>query len=174
MLGSTGVGIGGNAAVTTGPGGVNRFSSPVDTSGLKPGTQTITVNNMIGDLAKGDYRAGTVKGTATFTLKGIYLGADTPVQPTITKDDYIRINAIGNRSVGDQFLITGTTSLPVGTTLIWEIMPDTGTLPTGLDLNATGIMANNAVTKGDGTSNRISLAVDMSGYARGSGLSSWV
>ena len=167
-VGSTGVGMGGDAAVTTGPGGVNRFSSPVDTSGLKPGTQTITVNNMIGDLAKGDYRPGNVKGTATFTLKGTYLGADTRVQPTITKDDYIRINAIGNRSsAGEQFLITGTTSLPAGTTLIWEVMPDTGTPPTGLDLNATGIMANNAVTKGDGTSNRVSLAVDMSGYAPG-------
>ena len=141
---------------------------------MKPGTQTVTVNNMIGDLAKGDYRPGTVKGTATFTLKGIYLGADTPVQPTITKDDYIRINEIGDRSVGDQFLITGTTSLPVGTTLIWEVMPDTGTPPTGLDINATGIMANNAVTKGDGTSNRVSLAVDMSGFVRGSGLHWWV
>jgi hypothetical protein len=158
---------GGDTIVSAGTGGVNRFSSPADTAILKPGTLTITVTRMIGDPAKGDYRPGTVKATTIFTLKGTSLVADTRVQPTITKDDFIRINAIGDRSAGDQFLITGTTSLPAGTTLIWEVMPDTGTPPTGLDLNATGIMANNAVTKGDGTSNRVSLAVDMRGFAPG-------
>jgi len=165
--GSPGVGSGGDTMVRTGTDGVNRFSSPVDTSMLKPGTPTITVTNMIGTPAQGNYRPDTVKGTATFTLKGTYLGSDAPVQPTITKDDYIRINPIGDRSAGDQFLITGTTSLPAGTSLIWEVMPDTGTLPAALDLNARGIMANNAVTKGNGTSNRISLAVDMNGFPPG-------
>jgi hypothetical protein len=167
QTGSYGVGYGGDTIVREGTGGVNRFSAPVDTSILKPGTQTITVTNMKGDPAKGDYGPGTVKGTAIFTLKGTYLGTDTPVQATITKEDYIRINAIGDRSVGDQFLITGTTSLPVGTTLIWEVMPYTGTIPSGLDLNAKGIMANNPVTKGDGTANRVSLAVDMGNMAPG-------
>ena len=108
-----------------------------------------------------------MKGTAAFTLKGAYLGSDTSVQPTITKDDYIRINPIGDRSARDQFLITGTTSLPVGTSLIWEVMPYTGTPPAALDLDARGIMANNAVTKWDGTSNRVSLAVDMNGFPPG-------
>jgi len=165
--GSFGSGFGSDTMVRAGTGGINRFSMPVDTAILKPGTQTITVTNMKGDLVKGDYGPGDVTSTATYILKGSYLGTDTPVQATITKDDYIRLNAIGDKKVGDQFLITGTTSLPVGTTLIWEVMPDTGTPPTGLDLNATGIMANNAVTKGDGTSNRVSLAVDMNGYAPG-------
>ena len=115
---------------------------------------------MIGDVTQGDYRPGTVNGTASFMLKGTYLGADTPVQPTITKDDYIRLNAIGDRSVGDQFLITGTTSLPAGTMLLWQVMPDPKTLPTGLNLTSSGIMANAPVTKGDGAANRVSLAVD--------------
>jgi hypothetical protein len=134
---------------------------------MKPGTQTITVTNMKGDLAKGDYGLGNVEGTATFTLKGSYLGTDTPVQATITTDDFIHINAIGDKKVGDQFLITGTTSLPAGVGLIWEVMPYTGTIPSGLDMNAKGIMANNAVTKGNGTANRVSLAVDMSNFAPG-------
>ena len=129
--GSPGVGSGGDTMVRAGADGVNLFFSPIDTSMLKPGTPTITVTQMTGDPAKGDCRPGTVKGTASFTLKGAYLGTDTPVQPTITKDDYIRINAIGDQNVGDQFLVTGTTSLPVGTSLIWEVMPDTGTLPAG-------------------------------------------
>lgn len=167
QAGSSGVGYGSDTMVREGTGGVNRFSSPVDTAILKPGTQTITVTNMKGDLAKGDYGLGTVNRTASFTLKGTYLVAETPVQATVTKDDYIRINTIGDRSVGDQFLVTGTTSLPAGTGLIWEIMPYTGTIPAGLDLNAKGIMANNPVTKGDGTTNRVSLAVDLSNFAPG-------
>jgi len=162
QVGSPGIGFGSDTMVRTGTGGVNRYSMPADTSLLRPGTQTVTVTNMKGDLNKGDYGLGNVNGTATFTLKGTYRGTDTPVQATITTNDYIRIKAIGDKSVGDQFLITGTTSLPAGTGLIWEVMPYTGTMPTGLDLDAKGIMANNAVTKGDGTSNRVSLAVDMS------------
>lgn len=161
QVGSPGIGFGSDTMVRTGTGGVNRYSMPADTALLRPGTQTVTVTNMKGDLNKGDYGLGDVNGTATFTLKGTYRGTDTPVQATVTKDDYIRINAIGDRKVGDQFLITGTTSLPVGTGLIWEVMPYTGTMPIGLDLNAKGIMANNPVTKGDGTTNRVSLAADM-------------
>ena len=162
QVGSAGIGFGSDTIVREGSGGVNRYSMPADTALLKPGTQTITVTNMKGSLEQGDYGLGNVNGTATFTLKGTYLGADTRVQATIAKDDYIRLNAIGDKSVGDQFLITGTTSLPVGTTVIWEIMPDTGTAPAGLNLDTAGIMANNVVTKGDGTSNRVSVAVDMS------------
>ena len=168
QTGSDGVGFGSDTMVREGPGGVNRFSMPVDTAILKPGTLTITVTQMKGDLTKGDYGPGSVNGTTTFTLKGTYLGADTRVQAKITKDDYIRVNTIGDRSVGDLFLITGTTSLPAGTTLIWQVMPDTGAPPTGIDINATnGILANNAVTKGDNASNRVSLAVDVSGFTPG-------
>lgn len=167
QVGSVGIGFGSDTIVREGSGGVNRYSMPADTALLKPGTQTITVTNMKGSLERGDYGLGNVNGTATFTLMGTYRGADTRVQATITKDDYIRLDAIGDKSVGDQFLITGTTSLPVGTTVIWEIMPDTGTAPAGLNLDTAGIMANNAVTKGDGTSNRLSVAVDMSSMKPG-------
>ena len=167
QAGGDGVGYGGDTLVREGTGGVNRFSAPVDTSILKPGSRTITITQMIGNITKGDYRLDTLNGTAPFTLKGTYLGADTPVQPAITKDDYIRLNAIGDRSVGDQFLITGTTSLPVGTTMFWQVIQDKGTIPDSIDMTGMGIMANNAVTKGDGTSNRVSLAVDLTGLAAG-------
>ena len=166
--GSPGIGIGGSTTVSAGRDGINRFSSPVDTSGMRPGMQTITVNNMIGDLEKGDYRAGTVKTTATFMLKGTFLGSDTPAYPTVTRDDYILISAIGDRKVGDQFLISGTTSLPVGTNVIWQVVPESGTPKTRIDMTAeTGIMANNGVTRGSGTANRVSLAVDMANMAPG-------
>ena len=51
--GSPGVGSGGDTMVRAGADGVNLFSSPVDTSMLKPGTPTITVTNMIGIRHKG-------------------------------------------------------------------------------------------------------------------------
>ncbi len=155
-------GTGGNTEVNAGTNGVHRYSMPIDTSILKPGTLNITVTQMIGDPAKGTYRPGTVKATASFTLNGTSLASATPVQPTITASNYIHLNAIGNRSVGDQFLITGTTSLPIGTNLLWQIMPDTGTPPTGVNMTASGDGGNNMVTKGDGTANRVSFAADMS------------
>lgn len=155
-------GTAGNTLVNAGTGGINRYSTAVDTSIMKPGTKTITVNNMIGDLAKGDYRPGTVNATGSFTLKGTFLATDTLVQATSTTGDYIRLNAIGDKKVGDQFLITGSTSLPVGSEVIWQILPDTGTPPTGIDGNSQmAIGGNSVVTKGDGTANRISLAADM-------------
>ena len=73
-----------NTLVLKGTGGVNRYSAAVDTTIMKPGMKTITVNNMIGDLAKGDYRLGTIKGTGSFTLKGTFLATDTLVQATST------------------------------------------------------------------------------------------
>jgi len=160
-------GTGGNTEVNLGSDAVNRYSMPIDTSILKPGTLTITVTQMTGDPAKENYKPGNVKATASFTLKGTFLAADTPVQPTITASDYIQLNTIGNRSVGDQFLITGTTSLPVGTNIMWQIMPDTGTPPTGVNMTASGDGGNNMVTKGDGTANWVSFAADMSNQIPG-------
>jgi hypothetical protein len=159
---------GGSATVHEGTGGVNRFSAPVDTFGLKPGSVTITVTRMEGSVTTGEYQLGTTSGKATFTLKGTFLGTEEAVQPAITGDDYILINAIGDRKVGEQFLITGTTSLPVGTNIIWQVIPESGTPKTSIDMTAeNGIMANNGVTKGEGTSNRVSLAVDMDGFPAG-------
>ena len=151
----------GNAFVNAGTGGVNRYSIPVDTSAFHPGTLTVNVTEMTGDPAKGTYVEGSVHGTTTFVLGGSFLGSDTPVQVTPAASDFIAVNKIGDRSVGDQFLITGTTSLPVGTTLLWQIMPDTGTTPTGVNKTAMGLGGSNMVTKGSGTANRVSFAADM-------------
>ena len=51
-------GTGGNTEVNAGTNGVHRYSMPIDTSILKPGTLNITVTQMIGDPAKGTYQAG--------------------------------------------------------------------------------------------------------------------
>jgi hypothetical protein len=80
----------------------------------------------------------------------------------------ITIDPIGDKKVADRFTITATTSLPTGTNLFWQILPDTGTPPTGLDGNSQmSVGGNNQVTKGDGTANRISQAVDLGGLVPG-------
>jgi len=84
--------------------------------------------------------------------------ASTPVSST----GVIKIDPISDKNTGDTFTLTGTTSLPEGTNIFWQILPDTGTPPTGLDGDSMmSVGGNYQVTKGDGTSNRIALAVDL-------------
>jgi hypothetical protein len=85
----------------------------------------------------------------------------TPAPDPVLPGAVITFDRVGEKKAGDSLLITGTTSLPAGTNLFWEIRQDTGTPPVGIDMSSRmGIMANNQVTKGTGTSNRIALAVD--------------
>jgi hypothetical protein len=92
-----------------------------------------------------------------------------PVQPSTAQPPgpafpgaVVTIDPIGDRNIGDKFTITGTSSLPAGTNLFWEIRPDTGTPPTGIQMTTQmGILANNQVTKGSGTANRVALDVEM-------------
>jgi len=70
----------------------------------------------------------------------------------------ITIDPISDMPAGEQFVITGTTSLPAGTEVLWQVMPDTGTPPTCLDGNSQmSVGGNSIVTNGDGITNRISL-----------------
>lgn len=153
--------FGSNALVIAGTGEINRYSIPIDTSSFKPGILTVNVTEITGDPVKGDYAPGSVMGSTTFTLSGAYRGTDTPVQVTPTESDFITVKPIGDLSVGAQFLITGTTSLPVGASLLWQVMPDTGTAPTGINMTAMGLAGSNMVTKGVGTMNQVSFAADM-------------
>ncbi len=85
----------------------------------------------------------------------------TPPAPALSTAG-VAIDPIGDKKAGDKFTLTGTTSLPAGTNIFWQILPDTGTPPTGLDGNSQmSVGGNNQVTKGDGTTNRISQAVDL-------------
>ncbi len=151
---------GGNTEVRNSSSSANWFSMPVDTSVIKPGTYTIKVIKMKGDPAKGDYGPTNLNGTTSFTLNGAYLTTDTPVQATITGSDFIKIDPIGDRSSGDPFLITGTTSLPVGTAVIWQVSPPSFLTNPNQTGSATGMMATTQVTKGKGDTNRVSFAVD--------------
>ena len=119
--------------------------------GLDPVTPTIE--------KQGEHPAAAMTRTTTSPalLKTLQ---PTPAPGLSTKG--IIIDPIGDKKTGEKFLITATTSLPVGTNLFWQILPDTGTPPT--DLNGNSMMSvggNNQVTKGNGMSNRIAQAVDL-------------
>ena len=97
------------------------------------------------------------KTTAPAPLKTI---TTTPVPGLSTAG--VVIDPIGDKKTGDQFILTATTSLPAGTEVMWQILPDTGTPPSDIDGNSQmAVGGNNQVTKGEGTANRISQAVDL-------------
>lgn len=139
--------------------GPNRWSVPIDTSTLRPGPYRVQVTQMTVDQEALKIILGETSVSSHFTLSGEYLGPD-PSRTEIAKTDpFIRLVAVGTRQTGDQFLVSGSTNLPVGSDVIWEVapavapnFPDTGTF--------SGIMANSEVTRGDGDIHRVSLAVD--------------
>jgi len=101
----------------------------------------------------------TVATKTTFVLAAAKttLPGPTPVSST----GVITIDPVGDKKTGETFTLTGTTSLPAGTEIFWQIMPDTGIPPAGLDPESQmSVGGNYLVLKGDGTLNRISLAVD--------------
>jgi hypothetical protein len=80
----------------------------------------------------------------------------------VSSTGVITIDPIGDKNSGDHFTVTGTTSLPAGNEVLWQILPDTGTPPTGIDGDSRmAVGGNNMVAKGDSSVNRISIAVDL-------------
>jgi hypothetical protein len=124
-----------------------------DTASVKQSPTTSTTSPQSGHAAAGTAAKTTVLPASTVTT-----------QPALTQAAYaksVSIYPISDKKTGDKFTITGTTVLPADTGLFWEIIPAPKTAPTGIDLNAqTGIMANNYVKKGNGSSNTVSLDVD--------------
>jgi outer membrane murein-binding lipoprotein Lpp len=105
--------------------------------------------------------AGTTVATRTTALPAPMKTAQPTPAPGLSTAG-IAIDPIGDKKTGEHFLLTATTSLPVGTNLIWQILPDTGTPPAGLDKDSMmSIVGNNLVTKGDGATNRIAQNVDL-------------
>jgi hypothetical protein len=102
-----------------------------------------------------DTGAKTVTTTRTTSI------SSQPAKDPVLPGAVITFDPVGEKKIGDPLLITGTTSLPAGTNLFWQIRNDTGIPPTGIDMSSRiGIMANNQVAKDSGTSNQISLSVE--------------
>jgi hypothetical protein len=95
--------------------------------------------------------------------------AGQPAPAPGSSDGVILLDPVGDVYDGQEYLITGTTRLPAGTSLLLQLMPDTGTAPNGTDKQAVGGRAGSTawITEGDGTANRIRIRGSMGGQAPG-------
>lgn len=85
-----------------------------------------------------------------------------PIPSPISSTGVIKMDPVTDKNYGDKFTLTGTTSLPAGTEIFWQILQDTGSPPADIDKESTmAVGGNNLVTRGEGTINRIEIAVDM-------------
>jgi hypothetical protein len=98
-------------------------------------------------------RSGTITATQ---------GTTQPASAPVSSTGVVMVDPVGDKNTGETFTLSGTTSLPEKTMLIWQVLPDTGTAPTGIDGNSMMAVGGNApVTQGNGTMNRISIPVDL-------------
>lgn len=126
-----------------------------NSTSVSQGETTSTANSQSGPTDTGTAATSITVPTSLKTM------LFTPTQAHVSSENRIAFDSISDKKSGDRFTITGTTSLPKDTALFWEIIPDPGIPPTGVNLNAQiGIMANNYVKNGDATSNQVSLEVD--------------
>ena len=153
-------GTGTSAKVVGSPDDTNRWSAPVDTSILRPDAYRVDVIQVSWDPDTGNFTPGNTSGTARFTIHGDYLGTEGPVAAAGTGGAYIRLDPVDTKHIGDQFLVTGATGLPVGTGVLWQVLPVSLTTDSEQMGSFSGIMANSIVTKGKEGGNRVTLALD--------------
>lgn len=111
--------------------------------------------------------AGTTVMTTATTAPAPLKTAQTTPAPVFSHG--ITLDPVGDIYDGKEYLITGTTSLPVGTALILQFMPDTGTPPNGTVREAIGGGAGSTawITEGDGGVNRIRIQGSVIGQPPG-------
>jgi hypothetical protein len=163
-------GRGADASIARGSGMTNTWSAAVDTTDITPGDyrvdayQRTTTNASDGTfrftysdlLASSRFRLDSSNGT----LSGP--GSREIMEPFIT------VNEIGKKSIGDKFLVSGTTSLPPDTDLLYAVIQQSNTSIFTIDtktrnettlggLTRTGIIS---VSPGIEGINRWSFALD--------------
>jgi hypothetical protein len=145
-----------NAAITKvvkGSGSGNRFSVSFDTRLLPPAEHIVTVSNVKGNAAGIDSEPGTVTGSYLFNI--IAGAAGTSQSGNDTSVPGIFINPVGDTTAGDPLVVSGTTSLPVGTGFIVKVIPESST-----DNQHPEIAASTAAVKGSGTASLFSVTLD--------------
>ncbi|MCK9632643.1 MAG: hypothetical protein M0R30_13510 [Methanoregula sp.] len=154
-----------NRQVLAGTGGTTRWRFVSDTNGFRPGSYKIRV----AAAKKG------VEGSVQFNLKGTYLGTDIPVfySGSATGSpgaSTITVKPVGDKSQGEVFLISGTTTLPKGTLLMYQVYPDyfedKSQRSATSAAQPSGIAGDTIVIGGSGSTNTWSCALDTEGYEK--------
>jgi hypothetical protein len=154
-----------NKQVLAGTGGINRWRFALDSSGYSPGTHYYRVSNGKKDVSESVQV--TIRGTARGAITPIfYAGAATGTAGAAT----ITVQPVGERKQGDVFLISGTTTLPEGTLLMYKVYPDYFEHPSKRSATSaarpSGIAGDTIVIRGPGSTNTWSCALDTEGYEK--------
>ena len=163
-----GNGVGTDAIIERGSGMTNTWSAAVDTTSLAPGEYLINVTTLIINATDGTITTGNLLATSRFTLGTPAGGPAGAVNPRVNRTPFIAVNPIGTKRIGDRFLVTGTTNLPVDTDLLYAVIQQDNTSTFSLDpktremttkggATVTGLIAVFPGTEGV---NRLSFGVD--------------
>lgn len=127
----------GTVIVTEGTEGVNRWSVQVENSTLEPGQYQVTLT---GNTAGSTSPAGTVSASTTFVPAGPATSGNTTAILPVSAH-FIAIDTLPDIRAEGVYVITGTTSIPVGQDLTMNVYPasfETGSYNFSVDARDAG------------------------------------
>lgn len=107
----------GFTSVEFGPGGRNMWRMVINTTTLPPGEYSILVSDIAYAWDGSTPIPGNVVATTAITL------SDRKDVNPAGKEPFLRINTVDAGAVGERIDISGTTSLPPGTVMVWKVEP---------------------------------------------------
>ena len=160
-------GSGTDAMVFPGQGNQNIWSVALDTSGFGYGQYIINVTHILNFTPNG-ILFGNASAKQIIFMKGQVLIDNSTNKPNQNSTHgFIFLDKIDSKKIGDKFLIRGSTDLPIGTEILWEIGPDQTQAWPQYTGEYQYISSNSMVVKGGDTLNRVSNAIDTIGFKPG-------
>lgn len=161
------MGSGTDAMVFAGQDDHNIWSVAMDTSSFGYGNYQINVTHILNYTPDG-LMFGNASAKQTIFMKGQVLIDNLTYKPNqnIT-DGFIFLDKIDPKKKGDKFLIRGSTNLPIGTDILWEIGPDQTQAWPQYTGEYQYSSSNSMVVKGNDALNRVSDAIDTISYKPG-------
>ena len=124
----------------------NTWSSAVDTTSLAPGEYRINVNNLIISGADSNVTHGDLLATSRFTLGSPAGGPAGARSSRVNQTPFIAVNPISTKQIGEKFLVTGITSMPVDTNLLYAVIQQDNTSTFSLDPKTREMMTLGGAT----------------------------
>lgn len=153
-------------SVEFGSGGRNFWRAVISPSTLPPGDYSVFVSDIAFSQDGRTAIPGSVIASTTVTIP-----EQKKVTPAI-KESFLRINTVDAMAVGERIDVTGTTSLPPGTVVVWKV--ETGSCPhpemTEREAIPSGTLiaeGRTIATEGIAGVNRWSCFIDSSGMRPG-------
>ena len=153
------------ASLLPGSGGRNSWKAALNVSSLGPGDYTIRVSSVT--FAGNNWTA--VPGSVVVT-RGFRIGNKSAGGNRALPAAFIVANFIGDRAPGESIAVTGTTNLPPGTSILWDVYqvqcPGNGTVPK-IPARVPLLTGSTAITPGTAGINRWVFLFNSSGIAPG-------